>query len=354
MVAGVFALAVASWAAALARDLAGSRHVTAKSLRLALGPPAPVDGSDVVIPTAIEAEPPPPPVRPAGLEGVSFVLLLGTDNRKLDGIGRTDAMILAGFRDRDGAVAAISVPRDLWVPLPDVGTLHAEGRTHARLSSVYRVGELRLGRGQGMALLRQTLEAELGVRVDRYASIDFAGFEALVDALGGVEVEVACPIMDCFWVEGTDKPCVMMEVPAGTVRLDGATALAFVRSRHGTGDRDRRRRQQSVMLGFARKLRGAGVRGIHRLWGVAEAHVDTDLARGDAIYYGSFGLETRPAQVHGFSIKHPMTARHVTEDGKHVLLLDRGQFDAALDGLFEAELPAVRGRSKCPAPDAAL
>ena len=349
------------------------RHGAAKSLRAAIGPPAPpadlleleTPGSggahrgkpnfaEVIIPVARAQPAPPPPERPAGLEGVSFVLLLGADNRSDKVVGRTDAMILAAFRHRDGKVAAFSVPRDLWIELPEVGTLHEQGRTHARISSVVRVGEVRVGEGQGMPLLRRTLLEQLGVRVDRYATLDFAGFQALIDELGGIEVDVECPIMDCFWIDGTDGACQMMSIEAGRVHMDGATALMFVRSRHGTGDRDRTRRQQAVILALARELRARGLRGVHKLWRSAEPFVSTDLETDDAIYYGSFALETDLRQVSGFSIKAPLTRRHVTEDGKHVLLLDRAAFDEALAELFEGELPALHGRRTCPEPDAAL
>ena len=67
-----------------------------------------------------------------GLDGVSFVVLLGADNRNDDVVGRTDTMIVAAFRHRDGKMAAFSLPRDLWVPLPDIGELHAQGHDHAR------------------------------------------------------------------------------------------------------------------------------------------------------------------------------------------------------------------------------
>ena len=306
-------------------------------------------------PSSAEPLPPPPvPRRPPDLRGVSFVLLLGADNRSDAVVGRTDAMIVVGFRHRDGEVAAFSIPRDLWVPLPDVGTLHAEGRTHARVSSVVRVGEARLGPGEGMPLLRRVLHDELGIRVDRHATIDFRGFSALVDALGGVEVDVECPIMDCFWLNGVDQPCVMMQVEAGRQRMDGATALAFVRSRHGTGDRDRTRRQQAVLVGVARQVRAAGLRGLPGLWRTAADFVDTDIEASDALYYGSYALDTPLDQIHGFGVRHPMTARHVTPDNKHVMLLDREQFDRALERMFDAALPALRARKTCPEPDAAL
>jgi LCP family protein required for cell wall assembly len=344
------------------------RHATARSLRSALGPPAPpplmIDeptvlasqqdaARRVVIPDA-QPEAPPPPRRPTDLEGVSFVLLLGADNRSDKITGRTDTMMVAAFRHRDGKVALFSIPRDLWVPVPDVGELHEQGHTHARISSVVRVGEVRLGRGQGMPLLRQTLREQLGVRIDRYAAIDFAGFVALIDELGGVDVDVECPIVDCFWTNGTDQPCELLSLEAGRTHMDGATALAFVRSRHGRGDHDRTRRQQAVMLAFAREVQARGLRGLRGLWARAEPFVRTDLEAEDAVYYASFALENQLGDIGGFAIRHPMTAKHVTEDGKHVLLLDRAAFDRALANMFDHELPANRERKACPDPDVAL
>ena len=108
------------------------------------------------------------------------------------------------------------------------------------------------------------------------------------------------------------------------------------------------------MLGLAEKVRARGLRGIHGLWRVAEPYLHTDLSTQDAVYYGSFGFETPLSAVRGFSLKPPMTTRHVTEDGKHVLLLEREAFDRALERLFEEPLPTLRERRRCPAPDAAL
>jgi LCP family protein required for cell wall assembly len=332
------------------------RHATAKSLRAALGPPAPPPlllEEGVVIPH-LAPDAPAPPTRPPDLDGISFVLLLGADNRTDKVTGRTDTMMVGAFRHHDGKVAAFSIPRDLWVELPDIGTLREDGRTHARISSVVRAGEVRLGRGQGIPLLRQVLREQLGIRIDRYASIDFAGFVSLVDELGGVDVDVECPIVDCFWKHGTEQPCEMLAIEPGRVHMDGETALAFVRSRHGRGDHDRTRRQQAVMLAFAREVQTRGLRGLRGLWQQAEPFVSTDLEVEDAIYYASFALETRLGDIAGFAIRGPMTSKHVTEDGKHVLLLDRAAFDRALGQMFEGELVANRERKQCPDADVAL
>lgn len=359
------------------------RHAAAKSLRSTLGPPAPppleldadprarmdfpIELADrpVLIPAAAPEAPLPPP-RPPDLDGVSFVLLLGADNRSAKIVGRTDTMMIAAFRHRDGKVALLSIPRDLWVALPDVGELHEQGHTHARISSVLRVGEVRLGRGQGLPLLRRTLREQLGVRIDRYAAIDFAGFVGLIDELGGVEVEVECPLIDCFWLAGPTQPCERVSIPAGRVRMDGATALAYVRSRHGRGDHDRTKRQQAVILALGREVRARGLRGLPGLWRRAEPFVTTDLAADDAAYYASFALElvsragdraeNHLDDIAGFAVRHPMTSRHVTEDGKHVLLLDRAAFDHALGGMFDRKAPGLARREpeRCPAADVGI
>lgn len=350
----------------LTHDDEARRHAAASSFRRVLGPPqAPAalslpepDSSStspfVWVPDAVDHEPAVSPPRPNDLDGASFVLLLGADNRNRKRPGRTDTMILVGVRDRDGAVGAVSLPRDLWIELPDVGTLHEEGRTHARLSSVVRVGELRLGEGMGMDLLRLTLEQEFGLQIDRYLQVDLQGFVEAVDALGGVDVDVQCPIQDCFWLDGTEQPCTSLDVPAGRVHMDGETALLYARSRHGTGDFDRTRRQQTVILALARKAKKRGLRGLRRTWDATSPHVVTDLTFNDAAYYASFAIETDLQAIGGFSVKSPMVKRHVTEDNKHVLALDRDEFDLRFSSLFEGQLTALKERRSCPDPDAAL
>lgn len=360
------------------------RGMTAHSMRMMMGPPPgtanvsspsstqriqdPVDALHRPTPTrasssavgvdpdaseAPTADPPPAellrPARPRGVPGVSFVLMLGVDKSHPKVRGRTDAMIVAGFRHRDGKVAAFSVPRDLWVDLPDV-----PGRGAARINAVARVGDVRLGAGEGLPLLRGVLERELGVRIDHYALIDFEGFVELVDDLGGIDVQVQCPIKDCFWLDGPDEPCTMMDVPVGVQTLDGRRALLFARSRHGRGDRDRTRRQQAVLMGFARKARASGLEGLRRLWQTAAPHIESDLDWRAATYYASYALDNELADVRGMSIRHPMVKRHVTDDNKHVLRLDHSRYDEAFAELFERSLPALQDKKHCPDADAAL
>jgi hypothetical protein len=108
------------------------------------------------------------------------------------------------------------------------------------------------------------------------------------------------------------------------------------------------------MLAFAREVQARGLRGLRGLWARAEPFVRTDLEAEDAVYYATFALETKLGEIGGFAIRHPMTSKHVTEDGKHVLLLDRAAFEQTLANMFDHELPANRERKACPEADVAL
>ena len=347
------------------------KRVAARMIRNTLGPPEPLEAEfrddDVVDdrvplhalahtypsePTRdhLDADaggntpPPEPPRKPRGLRNVSFVLLLGMDNRTDKVTGRTDAMVIAAFRHRDGKVGAFSVPRDMWIDDPELGPM--------RISSAVRVANTRLGAGTGIAFLRRVIKREFGIRIDRYAAVDLAGFVDVVDHVGGIDVDVQCPIVDCLRM-GTGDSCEMLELEAGRQRMDGRTALKFSRSRHGRGDLDRRRRQQEVLIAFARAVRAQGLGDMRQLWETVEPFVATDLDWKAAAYYGSFAIETDLGDLHGFSIAKDMVSRHVTDKKQHVVLVDQDRFDAALARMFDEPLPTLRERKSCPDADAA-
>ncbi|WP_435841928.1 LCP family protein [Streptomyces fragilis] len=161
------------------------------------------------------------------------ILVLGTDsrdgreNRRLGGGpaggARSDTAMVVHLDEGRASATVVSVPRDTLVtrpacPLPDGGTSAvAHG---VMFNSAYAVG--------GPVCAVKTVEAMSGVPVDHYLEIDFAGFADLVDALGGVTVELEQPIDD-------DKS--HLDVEAGVHRLYGEEdALALARTRHGIGD----------------------------------------------------------------------------------------------------------------------
>ena len=159
--------------------------------------------------------------RPAPGRGTNW-LLVGSDSRadltpqqqaELStggdlGNGRTDTILVVHIPGLGSGepTTMVSIPRDSYVDIPGYGT--------DKINAAFAEG--------GAALLAQTVELATGLRLDHYAEIGFAGFGALVDGLGGVQI---CP------TEPIDDPLAGITLPAGCQSVDGPTALGYVRSR---------------------------------------------------------------------------------------------------------------------------
>ncbi|CRK57974.1 Cell envelope-associated transcriptional attenuator LytR-CpsA-Psr, subfamily A1 (as in PMID19099556) [Alloactinosynnema sp. L-07] len=167
----------------------------------------------------------PPPLPPLAAGKPLTVLLIGSDTRQgengrygpADSGARSDTTMLVRLSADRKQATVVSIPRDLMVPRPDCGRGNAVGE--AMFNSAFATG--------GAACTVRTVEALTGIRVDHFIQLDFTGFATLVDAVGGIDVTVTTAI---------DDDHSGLHLAPGTHHLDGATALAFVRTRHGVGD----------------------------------------------------------------------------------------------------------------------
>ena len=278
-------------------------------------------------------------------EDVEYLLLLGVD-RSEHGVGRTDAILIAAFNHTRKAIGIISIPRDIWVDIPDL--------YEARINAVVRIGEIKKGEGKGLPLLRQVIHKYFGISVNHTLTADFEGFINIVDFLEGIPVEVRCPIEDCFHVRDADagNGCEPLSLDAGIHQLDGATALMLARSRHGRSDIDRGRRQQAILSGLkARLTRPAIIPKLPRLWKKLSRYTQTDLDVATAFRIGRLVISAGKRDIHGLVLKEPCYEETVTPDGKQVLLLDGATTREALSKLFEAPSPGQR-RKNAPCPNA--
>lgn len=170
---------------------------------------------------------PDPVTTPYGGEAPVTFLVLGSDSRAPAEpgalpTGRTDVIMLVRITGDGEYVQTVSIPRDSWVAVPGYGM--------AKINAAYAWG--------GPTLLIQTVENLTGNRIDHFAILDFAGFEQVIDTLGGIDVTVA---------ETTSSRGVTFT--AGVNHLDGAQALIYARQRYGLprGDLDRVARHQAVL-----------------------------------------------------------------------------------------------------------
>ncbi len=158
------------------------------------------------------------------------ILVLGID-RTAQGsdVGRSDTIMLLGVQPFSGQVNLLSIPRDLWVSIPGYG--------ESRINSAHSWGEL-AATGGGPRLAADTLRQNFGVNVSYTLRIRLAGFPAVINALGGMDVTLAEPTPG---------------YAAGSYHFDGDQALAFVRDRRGD-DFFRQANGQIFVVAMAKKL----------------------------------------------------------------------------------------------------
>lgn len=202
------------------------------------------------------------------------ILLVGSDSQArpsgAEAAQGIDTVMILHLGGRDQKSAIVSIPRDLYVPIP--GTGQAD-----RLSAAFALG--------GPDQLISSVRSVLGVTINHYMQIEFSGFKDIVDAVGGVTVSVASPARDTLSGLALDR--------GGCVRLDGRQGLSWLRSRQmeflvggswqqdGRGDLGRTERQQDLILRVMTKALSPGITDpiqLNRLAGAGVRYVTLDSA----------------------------------------------------------------------------
>ncbi|HVR33248.1 MAG TPA: LCP family protein [Acidimicrobiia bacterium] len=228
-------------------------------------------------------------------EPVTF-LIIGSDSREgLDDLSnfgpaggeRADVIILLQIHPDDGTAQMLSIPRDLWVEIPGQGS--------NKINAAFAFG--------GAPLMVETVSRETGININHYMQVDFVGFQAIVDQLGGVPINFPFPARDSK--SG-------LNVDAGTQTLDGQEALAFARSRSyqelqngswvsvDANDIGRTRRQQQLIFSIIRTV--ARPSSIPELGNIVESFaehltIDARLAQGSMIELGWRMRGVRPDNI---------------------------------------------------------
>ncbi len=200
-----------------------------------------------------------PPLPDALREPVN-VLLLGVDKRPSaeDGV-RSDTLILVHLDPLDKWASMLSIPRDSVVNIPHMGYAKINAAYSYGFNNVAAIyGDGTVPDAAGAALAAETVEQFLGVKVDFTAQVDFHGFEALVDSVAGVVVDVPTPLMDAEYPT-EDYGVERIYIPEGLQVMNGHTALIYARSRHASTDFDRGRRQQVVLRALLEQVRARGL-----------------------------------------------------------------------------------------------
>ncbi|HZG15882.1 MAG TPA: LCP family protein [Candidatus Bathyarchaeia archaeon] len=211
------------------------------------------------------------------------VVILGRDTRPETGTMLTDVMIVSVLNPKTKQVTMLSIPRDTRVKIPGYSGYHKVNSVFANGEAERRQAEAngRTPEEDGATLTKKTLQELVGIPIQHYVEVDFEGFKAIVDELGGVEVNVDRKLV---YDDPTDDTHINLE--PGQQLLNGTQALGYVRHRHdnrGTkyysSDYDRNRRQQEVIRAMVSKVTSfEGITKIFKLIDVGAQHVKTDLS----------------------------------------------------------------------------
>jgi LCP family protein required for cell wall assembly len=252
------------------------------------------------------------------------IALIGIDgfNNNYFRSARADTIIVLGVNFANKSAKMLSVPRDLWVPLPGLAS-PPEGR----INTSYHYGELYQVPGGGPGELEAVMANTFGLRIDRYVVVSFSAFEEGVDTIGGVDINIAKPIHDEHYPLRDGTGTIAIDFPAGQVHMDGATALIYARTRHDSSDFQRMRRQQQVLYAVRNRLLSPST--LPQLPALAQLLVNsarTDLSFEDLALLGCLGPQIGD-NIQSWVIDGPMVVGSRLADGAQVLL---PQMDAIL------------------------
>jgi LCP family protein required for cell wall assembly len=217
------------------------------------------------------------------------VLLVGSDARPGDSSFNTDTMIVVSVEPETGEVAMFQVPRDMAdVPVPanarSVWGSVYRGKINSWFTQNRNRTDLWPGKTQnarGFAALKGLLGELYGLKINYYALVNFEGFRKVVNALGGVNINVQIPVAESTYpVSGGGL--TRLYIPAGPQHMSGAEALIYARSRHRATDFDRGRRQQRVLISLREQMNAqAIVANLPDLVSALKESVKTDIKTKD-------------------------------------------------------------------------
>lgn len=250
-----------------------------------------------------------------------YVLLIGSDARKNDTVSRSDTIMLARVDIAGATVSLVSIPRDTMI--------YTEGGYVDKINSAYN---------NGPAATVRAVSEFCGVNITHYVEVDFNGVKDVVDALGGITVDVP---------EDIDDYKAKLTLSAGEQVLDGATALKYARARYDVtgGDFGRVRAQRQVVEAIARKVLASSPMELPGVVTELAESITTDLSVTDIISYAlaiqqsEDGLTIYSATVPSYGYEQGGVSYVGTEFDEWRAMMQR--MDAGLDPADEsAVIPA--------------
>ena len=242
-------------------------------------------------------------------------------------------MILASFDPQTLRMGLLSLPRDLWLPIPGLGF-------SSKINTAYQLGVTEGYPGGGPQLAKDTVSSFTGHPVQYYARVNFDGFVELIDLIGGVDVVVPNTIHDEEYPT-EDYGIETFHLDAGIQHLDGETALKYVRTRNIDDDYSRARRQQQVIRAVADKVVRADMvpallSKLPRLLYTMRSSIETDIPMALMLDFANYARGASLHDIRQLVLDSSYGQETYAENGAWILLPDRAQVRVALADFFAA------------------
>ena len=287
-------------------------------------------------PTLISGVPTPtliPTTEPWGGSERVNILLMGIDRRPGEAfISRTDSMMVVSLDPEGNTISILSVPRDLYVLIP--------GHGRDRINTAFVYGSAGNNPVGGAALAMQTVEYNLGIRLNHYVLVDFSAVINGVNALGGIDVYVPTDLNDPTYPDmnyGYDP----LFIPAGMTYMDGELALKYARTRHVDNDFGRAQRQQQVILAARDKALGLGLPSLISrapvLYQQLERGIRTDLSLDQIVRLVTLAGDVPSENIKNAVLDFDYVDSFRTETGAQVLILVNDEAAPLIQDLFYDE-----------------
>lgn len=256
-------------------------------------------------------------------DGRINVLLLGRGGEGHAGPDLTDTILLASIDPINKTASLVSIPRDLWVTIPNSGS--------SKVNAVFANAKYRAlntnpndkakAEAAGAKAIEGVVSDVLGIPIHYYGIIDFEAFKKAVDTVGGVDINVPAnlAVTERLW-DPTTRKNYYLNVPAGMQHFDGTKALFFARTRQTSvrGDFDRTERQRLFIQALSQKILSAGTFTnpvkVSQLMSDFGDHIATDFSVGNAIRMAQLGKDIKAANIKSIGLADPPNALMRTDN----------------------------------------
>lgn len=227
---------------------------------------------------------------------ITNILLLGVDRSEDGTAQRSDTMMLISINSKTKNLNMVSFLRDLYVEIPTAGK--------NKINAAYTIGSQSDVGEPGLTM--QTIENNFRINIDHYVEIDFENFINLIDAMGGIDIEMTQDEVDYMssWYYGEYGQPISLQV--GMNHLDGKGALTFARIRKLDSDFGRTGRQRQVMIAIFDKFKTLNPAQMTSVFYNYAQYITTDLSSSDIL-----SLATQAGTILGYEVQ----TSHVPEEG---------------------------------------